>query len=45
MPWPSVRIAGKKFPYIPVTLIFVIFSSTKKKSKKSLTEKETHEKI
>lgn len=41
--WPSIRIAGKKVPYIPVTLIFIMLSTSKKKNK--LTQKNSQEKI
>jgi hypothetical protein len=42
--WPSVKIAGKRVPYIPVTLILIVLGATKKKNK-TLTEKEPQAKI
>lgn len=43
--WPTMKIAGKRIPYVPVTLIFVMLEVLKKKNKKSLTEEDSHEKI
>jgi len=42
--WPMMRIAGHRVPYVPVTLILILLSTTKKKNK-SLTEKDSQEKI
>jgi hypothetical protein len=42
--WPSVKIAGKRVPYIPVTLILIVLGASKKKNK-TLTAKESQEKI
>ncbi len=42
--WPSVKIGGKRVPYVPVTLILIMLGMTKKKNK-TLTAKESQEKI
>ena len=42
--WPMIRIGGQTVPYVPVTLILILLSTSKKKNK-SLTEKGSQEKI
>jgi hypothetical protein len=37
--WPMIRIGGQQVPYVPVTLILILLSTTKKKNK-SLTPKD-----